>query len=210
MPRPQNTERKQKIEQQARILFRKKGYRKTSYADIAAACGLEKTNIQIHFPHKELFVQSFMEDLLNACDDYFAQSGLKTDNFILNFYLVGQVFYAFLLSEPGFRAMTRDILSDRKLTEQLIQTELNWADEYIRHYSDQSYTDDIAFVMGGIYELMYRQLVRGDVPDPKTIQYKTMTVFMMLEGIDDKGLLDKNAPSIAYEESNAYLLKKLY
>lgn len=210
MPRPQNVERKQKIEQQARILFRRKGYRKTSYADIAAACGLEKTNIQIHFPRKELFIYHFMEDLLNACDDYFAVSDLKTDNFIVNFYLVGQIFYAFLLSEPGLQAMTRDILSDRKLTEGLIQTELDWADDYIRHYSDQSYTDDIAFVMGGIYELLYRHLSIGDVPDPKDIQYKTMSVFMMLEGIDDEALLRENIPSIDYTESTAYLLKKLY
>lgn len=210
MPRPRNVERKEKIEQQARILLREKGYKKTSYTDIAEACGLEKTNIQIHFPRKELFLYHFMEDILNASDDYFAASNLKTDNFLVNFYLVGQVFYAFLLSEPGLQTFTRDILSDRKLTEGLIQTELNWADNYIRSYSNESYTDDIAFVMGGVYELLYRHLSSGNVPDPKDIQYRTMSVFMMLEGMDeDQSLLD-NAPLIDYAKSNAFLMKKLY
>lgn len=210
MARPRNVERKQQIEQQARILFRQKGYKKTSYTDIAEACGLEKTNIQIHFPRKELFIYHFMEDILNASDEYFASANLKTDNFLGNFYLVGQVFYAFLLSEPGLQTLTRDILSDRKLTEGLIQTELNWADAYIRNYSSKSYTDDIAFVMGGVYELLYRHLTAGEVPDPKDIQYKTMNVFMMLEGMDeDRSLLD-SAPSIDYAESNAFLMKKLY
>lgn len=210
MARPRNVERKQQIEQQARILFRQKGYKKTSYTDIAEACGLEKTNIQIHFPRKELFIYHFMEDILNASDEYFASANLKTDKFLGNFYLVGQVFYAFLLSEPGLQTLTRDILSDRKLTEGLIQTELNWADAYIRNYSSKSYTDDIAFVMGGVYELLYRHLTAGEVPDPKDIQYKTMNVFMMLEGMDeDRSLLD-SAPSIDYAESNAFLMKKLY
>jgi len=217
MPRPQNTERKQEIEQQARSLFRIKGYRATSYSDIAAACGLEKTHVQIHFAKKDLFITHLLSDLLDAADEYFEQSGAMSDDYMVNLYLVGQIYHAFLLQDEGMRLLTLDILSERKLTELMIQADLDWADRYISefpHGDEQKILRDITLVMGGVYELVYRSLAAGESVSPKEIQFRTISTFMLLQGIPlEKAsalLSDDAVPDIDFTEAVAYLNNKLF
>ncbi|MBQ2693574.1 MAG: TetR/AcrR family transcriptional regulator, partial [Clostridia bacterium] len=140
------------IERKARLLFLEKGFAKTSYQDIAKVCGVEKTNVQKHFPHKDLFIDHFFEDLLDYSDEFFAKRDMLPNDYYQALYLVGQIHFAFLLSTPELRRLTLDIVSDRKLTEAMISQDVSWATKYLEGFSleeQQTFSDNVAVVMGG-------------------------------------------------------------
>ena len=174
------------IESSARKLFLQKGFAKTSYADIAKACGVEKTNVQKHFPHKDLFIDHFFEDLLDYSDEFFAKRDMLPDDYYQALYLVGQIHFAFLLSTPELRRLTLDIVSDRKLTEAMISQDVTWATKYLKGFSleeQQTFADNVAVVMGGMYELLYRKLSTGSPLDPESFQQLAMNLFVFIQGI---------------------------
>ncbi len=187
MARPLNIERKQEIEYNARALFRKQGYRKTSYSAIAEACGLEKSNVQIHFAKKEFLVESFLQDLLDASAHYVEDNGLKSENDFTNFFTVGQIYHAVLLSEEGLRLFTKDILSDRNCLECMVNENLKWAAEYVPSLTEDD-LQNIAFVMGGSYELLYRELAAGTIPSPVELQTRIMKSFLLLQGLPQEAI----------------------
>jgi AcrR family transcriptional regulator len=53
----------------ALIVFKEKGYHKTSMADLAQACGLMKGSIYHYFPSK----QALMEEILNTLKGYYSE-----------------------------------------------------------------------------------------------------------------------------------------
>ena len=177
------------METKARRLFLEKGYAKTSYADIAAACGVEKTNVQKHFPHKDLFIDRFFEDLLDYADEFFGKRDMLPGNYYQALYLVGQIHFAFLLSTPELLRLTLDIVSDRKLTETMISQDVSWATRYLEGFSleeQQTFADNVAVVMGGMYELLYRKLSTGTPLDPEPFQQLAMNLFVFIQGIPEE------------------------
>lgn len=174
------------METKARRLFLEKGFAKTSYQDIADASGVGKTNVQKHFPHKDVFIDHFFEDLLDYSDEFFGKRGMLPDDYYQALYLVGQIHFAFLLSTPELRRLTLDIVSDRKLTETMISQDVSWATRYLEGFSleeQQTFADNVAVVMGGMYELLYRKLSTGTPLDPESFQQLAMNLFVFLQGI---------------------------
>ena len=172
------------IEQEARRLFLEKGYDATSYSDIAAACNLNKTNVQRHFPKKELFVSHFFEDLLDSSVEYCKEQHLTLDEYYQSLYLIGQLHFGFLIATPELQRLTFDILSHRALTETLIDLDIDWASRYMTDFSLEEktdYADNVATVMGGIYELVYRILRDGRNIDPQKLQKRAMQLFTFVQ-----------------------------
>ncbi len=205
------------IEAKARGLFLTKGYAKTSYADIAEACGLEKTNVQKHFAHKDLFIDHFFEDLLDYADEFIASRGLLPNDYYQALYVVGQIHFAFLLSTPELRRLTLDIVSDRKLSEAMISQDVAWATQYLDGFSleeQESFADNVAVVMGGMYELLYRKLSSGSEIDPETFQLLAMNLFAFIQGIssgETGALFPKNLlNSKDFEEAVVYLMERMF
>ena len=186
MPRPKNNELHEQMTREARRLFIEKGYVATSYADIAQACGVAKTNVQQHFPAKDRFITDFHRDLLDELDAYLADQDKRTNNYYVNLYHIGQLLFAFLLNSEAMRRFTMEIISDRNLTEIMIDQEVEWATNYEVGFSKEElsrFEDDIAMIMGGIYELLYRKLRNNEVPSPQAIQSRIMTQFAFLRGM---------------------------
>ena len=186
MPRPKNKELHEQMTREARRLFMEKGYIATSYADIADACGVAKTNVQQHFPSKGRFIADLYRDLLDELDAYLAEQGQRTDSYFVNLYHIGQLLFTFLLDSEPMRRFTTEIISDRNLTEVMIDQEVEWATNYEVGFSKEElrrFEDDIAMIMGGIYELLYRKLRNNEVPSPQAIQSRIMTQFAFLRGM---------------------------
>lgn len=201
----------------ARALFLEKGYAKTSYADIAKAAGTEKTNVQKHFPHKDLFLDHFFRDLLDHADRFFAEGGMLPDNYYQALYLIGQVHFAFLLSTPGLQQLTLDIVSDRKLTETMIEQDVRWATKYLSGFSleeQQSFADNVAVVMGGMYELLYRRLSSGTPIEPGPFQKLAMNLFTFIQGISPEEAARLFPPDLLtakdYEDAVSFLHKNMF
>ena len=68
----------------------------------------------------------------------------------------------------------------------MIDQEVEWATNYEVGFSKEElsrFEDDIAMIMGGIYELLYRKLRNNEVPSPQAIQSRIMTQFAFLRGM---------------------------
>lgn len=176
MGRKPDIEKKLQIEKAARKLFAEKGFAGTSYQQIAEAMGTEKSNIQRHFPKKEIFVDHLFQDLLDAIAKYLGQT---EENYFRSLYPIGVIYFAFLLS-PRMRKFTTDVLSDRAMTEVIIQKDMEWAAQYLSGFSLEEaagFRDDVAIVMGGTYELVYQHLVSGADTDPRNLMARAIQLF---------------------------------
>lgn len=205
------------IESTARRLFLQNGFAATSYQEIADAAGVAKTNVQKHFPYKDVFIDHFFEDLLDCSDEFFASRGKLPDNYYQALYYVGQIHFAFLLSSPELQRLTLDIVSDRKLTEAMISLDVRWAAKYLEGFSfeeQNTFADNVAVVMGGMYELLYRKLSTGTPLDPQSFQQLAMNLFTFIQGIPREEAAELFPPDLIspeeYAEAIAFLRKKLF
>ena len=129
---------------------------------------------------------SMMAFMLDELDAYLADQDKRTNNYYVNLYHIGQLLFAFLLNSEAMRRFTMEIISDRNLTEIMIDQEVEWATNYEVGFSKEElsrFEDDIAMIMGGIYELLYRKLRNNEVPSPQAIQSRIMTQFAFLRGM---------------------------
>lgn len=180
---------KQRILRAAYLLFLQKGYTNTSLSDIASESGVSKSLVQKHFKKKEAFVEALLRDLLNFADQFLSSHDMITDNYWVNLQLVGQVHYAFLLSDSRHRQLFLDLLEIRNLTERMIRLDLEWAFEYMHEFPDddkESLFDDMTLVMGGTYELVYRFMKEKRSIDIDELQRKSLGLTMFLRGISRK------------------------
>ena len=217
MPRPKNNELHEQMIREARKLFAEKGYAATSYADIAEACGVAKTNVQQHFPSKDLFLSDLYEDMLDELDAFLDESGERTDNYYVNLYRIGQLLFGFLLGSDAMKQFTMDVISHRELTSTMIDLEVRWATSYEVGFSKEelrSFADDIAMIMGGIYELLYRKLRAGEELTPEEIQTRIMGQFAYLRGLPPEEIKALFPPDLIppeeYEAASAHLQQKLF
>lgn len=152
---------KQLIKQAAHQQFLSVGYNATTYQSIADACGLARTNIQYHFPNKTALALSFIEDLLISVRDSLEISPLVTTDRMENMFLIGQVFFAYLLDGENHRKFALDLVSSRALTGEILSLDYSWGLTYLGldlDSLDPSMNEDIIFSMGGFYELLYHSL----------------------------------------------------
>jgi len=217
MGRKVDWETKEVMERAARKLFWKHGFSATSYADIAAAVGKEKSNVQKHFPKKSLFVEHFFEDLLDSVDEFYAARDLRDPDYFVNLYRIGVIHFAFLTETPEMRRFTMDILSDRALTEVLIHADMKWASTYLTVFSLEESTDfqdKVALVMGGVYELVYQMLADGRTVDVLALHQQAMRMFAFVLNLDAAVYGDLFSadliPDGLVEEAVRYLKKQLF
>lgn len=208
---------KEEISYAARQLFLTVGFENASYAAIAEASGKQKTNVQKHFPKKDLFVYDFFSDLLTFTNAYFVEHGNRPEDYYQSLYVVGQIHFAFLLSTPEMRRFTVDILSHRDLTETLINLDMDWATQYLDRFSlkeEEQFRDNVALVMGGVYELIYRRLTTNRDIDPQKLQKQAMNLLIQVQGIDPSSpsaqFQDDLLSPDEYEKAVAYLMEKMF
>jgi AcrR family transcriptional regulator len=211
MGRNPDLEKKLQIEKTARKLFRQKGFAGTSYQQIAEEMGMEKTNVQRHFPRKELFVEHFFQDLLDAIARYYKEKDLAEKEYLCNLYQIGTIYFSFLLS-PDMQKFTTDVLSDRRLTEVMIQKDMQWAAAYLTAFSLKEPADfrgDVALVMGGTYELLYQHLTGNITTDPQALMAQAILLFAYTLQAPAPDLTELFVSQSFIDEAVAYLEKQL-
>lgn len=208
MGRKPDFEKKLQIEKTARRLFVKKGFAGTSYQQIADAMGTEKSNIQRHFPKKEIFVDHLFQDLLDAAAKFYDP---VEENYFRSLYQIGVIYFAFLLS-PQMRQFTTDVLSERALTEVIIQKDMQWAAEYLSGFEleeQPGFRDDVALVMGGVYELVYQHLVGGVETDPRDLMSRAIELFAFTLNQPFPAMPVDSVPDSFVEGAVEFLLEQL-
>lgn len=172
---------------------------------------MEKTNVQRHFPRKELFVEHFFQDLLDAIARYYKEKDLAEKEYLCNLYQIGTIYFSFLLS-PDMQKFTTDVLSDRRLTEVMIQKDMQWAAAYLTAFSLKEPADfrgDVALVMGGTYELLYQHLTGNITTDPQALMAQAILLFAYTLQAPAPDLTELFVSQSFIDEAVAYLEKQL-
>lgn len=217
MAKQKNIKTREYILNVAYALFAKQGYEKTTYLEIADASNNTRTRVQYYFPKKEFLAISFFEKLLDESAAYLSQNKKNTGNTFADLYLVGQIFYNFLLNTKNLKQFTLDIISSRALTEEILSFDEKWALDYMNINAStvsEEFSDEVCLGTGGFYELLYRNLKHNkkiDVAKQLGIVIVNLMVRMGYDSNDAKCILSKYelmAPDLV--TANEYLLFKIF
>lgn len=191
MPRPENPELKNEILAQARGLFRAKGYRATSYADIARAAGTTKGLLQYYFPRKDQIATTLMTEVLEraqAALGYVEPPEPGSAEACRQLYRIGQLFFGYLLEGGAYARFLQDITSDLDLVEDVLAFNIGWALGYAQlaeHAGEREVVEGIVMTMGGFYALLHYDLTHGFQMDVRRHLRVVMREFMHATGFSE-------------------------
>lgn len=168
------------IESAAYGLFRKVGYKLTSYTMIAEEGGVGRPLVQYYFPKKDDIATSFILRILDSIADLVDAAGKSSELPQGRLAQLGQVYYAFLLSDEAMRRLALDLLSSRHVTGRVIEANAAYTIPLLNPSADDStrFVEASVKATGGVYELMFRGLERGLPLDPTDLALQNTAAFM--------------------------------
>lgn len=196
-------------------LIMEKGYAKTSYTDIAKACGLTRPLVQYYFPKKEMFMREFIERLLELCGSYLHQRKLNTGSCFTDFYLTGFMYFTFLLENEELIPLAKDLIATRSATESISSVMTQWvaSQDELRSYEYRAVETAVITTMGGVYDLIFHRLSEGGPDDIPSLLAWAIKGTMVQLGMDAESLAEsfkENAlPEATAKAANEYLLEEM-
>ncbi len=186
MGRKRNEEERTRLYKTAVALFADRGYKATKIQDIAAAAGVEKTQVQHYFPKKDLFISRLLEEILDEIVKVADESGLHSENPFVMLYYVGYAHLDFLVHDDSMKLISKDIFEERTLTTDFIETEIKWVAEQFpgAGKEKEQIATAIRMTMGGLYEQLNYLLGEGKEIDTEYLVSTSIRVVTMLNGMD--------------------------
>ena len=164
-------------------LFFEKGCNDTSYADIAAACGLTRSVVQYYFPKKEAFVQDLATRYLDAI---VANIEVDAEAPLMTLCVTGLVHYGELLRDAALRRFYIDLLSTPSLVFATVNHQGKWAAGLL---ADQPVTgvsleDQLAVHILGSYDLIAKGWAEGRNLTAEYVERACFVPFCLALGYD--------------------------
>lgn len=168
------------IESAAYRLFRKVGYKLTSYTMIAEESGVGRPLVQYYFPKKDDIAMSFILRILNSIEGIMGSSGKASQIPQGRVAQLGQVYYAFLLSSDEMKRLALDLLTSRQVTSRVIEANASYTIPLLGSSPGDGsrLVESSVKATGGVYELMFRGLERGVPLDPADLALQNTAAFM--------------------------------
>ena len=168
------------IESAAFGLFRKVGYRLTSYTMIAEESGVGRPLVQYYFPKKSEIATNFILRILGSIAALVDATGKLSQLPQGRLAQLGQVYYAFLLSSDEMRRLALDLLSSRQVTSRVIEANASYTLPLLNPAANDAsrLVEASVKATGGIYELMFRGLERGLALNPTDLALQNTAAFM--------------------------------
>ena len=201
------------IESTAYRLFRKIGYKLTSYTMIAEESGIGRPLVQYYFPKKDDIATSFIFRVLGSIVDLVDSAGKSSQLPQGRLVQLGQMYYAFLLSSDEMKRLTLDLFSSRQVTSKVIEANATYTLPILNSADDDStrLVEASVKATGGVYELMFRGLERELPLDPTDLALQNTAAFMAFSSdmgyeeaanllkleLLDEGTVDSMMPELA-------------
>lgn len=167
MARPENPELRAKIVDEACSLFREKGYKATSYADLASAADITKGLLQYYFPKKEQLATQVMTLVLDKSIAALGITQPASAHSVAAYnelYRIGQTFFAYLLAPGHYQQFLGDVVSNLDLVDSVLAFNLNWAMGYAQEgdrTQDDAVLESVIMTMGGFYSMLHYSIAHG-------------------------------------------------
>ena len=168
------------IESAAYKLFRETGYKLTSYTAIAEASGVGRPLVQYYFPKKDDLATSFILKVLESITGLVDATGKASPSPQGRIAQLGQVYYAFLLSDEQMRRLALDLFSSRQVTGKVIEANAVYTIPLLGSAAedDEQLVEASVKATGGVYELMFRGLEKGLSLDPADLAVQNVAAFL--------------------------------
>lgn len=170
------------IESAAYKLFREIGYKLTSYTAIAEASGVGRPLVQYYFPKKDDLATRFILKVLESITGLVDATGKASPSPQGCIVQLGQVYYAFLLSDEKMRRLAYDLFSSRQVTGKVIETNAAYTIPLLGSAAEDAerLVEASVKATGGVYELMFRGLEKGLPLDPAGLAVQNVAAFLAL------------------------------
>lgn len=167
------------IRKTAFLLFRKLGYKATSYSMIAEESGQGRPLVQYYYPKKEEIAIEFIEEALKTIIQTVQFDSALSDTPELQTLHTGQLYYSFLLWDEDMRRFTKEVLENRAISSHLVEVN---ADRSLPHLVTEQDVEPVRAISikatGGVYELLYLQLQKGDLYKPGEYALQNTATFL--------------------------------
>lgn len=180
-PKTTDTNTRSKIERAAFRIFHDRGIGAATYTAIAEESGHGRPLVQYYFPAKNDLVLSFVEKIMQSAQATIEESQYSSSVREAQTVRLSQVYFGYMLSTPGMRTFTLDLLSSRHRTSRLIRLAAAWALPFVAERSEDPMLFNASVISsGGIYEYIYVELSEGRVPPYNLITLHTFAIFRVL------------------------------
>lgn len=169
-------------------LFMEKGYQSTSYTDLAERSGVSRSLVQYYFPKKDLLARRCAKAIVIASQNVASAEMKQPRSQVGSAYVTSQVLLATLLMTAGSRQFLFDLLRDRDLEQQLIIQDYQLSHRAFAVADDEQarIPDKVIMVAGGLGELVYSYLTRGEVPEISSILKPMVLIHASIFGLVDE------------------------
>lgn len=210
LPTTDAVSKKELILHAAFRLLMEKGYKNTSYSDIAYESNCTRALVQYHYPKKDYFITAFVDRLLEAVDEQVRSRGLMTGSCFTDFSITGHLYFNFLLANEGLRPLALDLIEASLIVIERMEA---WQHRYpeLDDLDDALILDAVLCAVGGAHELIYHHLMH-DIPiDLHLLLARTISSYALLLGFGQETVDDllKRPPldNAVIDEANAELLR---
>lgn len=212
MVRPKNGKKKAEIVRCAAMLFRKVGYTATTYQAIADEMGESRALIQHYFPQKSEFATIFFSTLSHSVTEVLDSAGKLHGDKYIDFYLVSQVYYAYLTTNEPTKLFVEEVLGDRCLSDEVLLLNLEWMTEFLREETAEEAAwslDSILVRGGGLLTFIHYWLPKGRVLNVEPFIKDNIVERMAHSGMHPAAAEATLAPHRIDEEEMAAFLEEL-
>lgn len=180
MARPRNEKAREEILRQAADLFSKNGYNATSLADIARACGIEKTKVQYYFPYKENLIREFLDRCLSLIADMTEELDKQRFDELGKAFYMGAVSFDFIANSKRMQKMSGDIIESRSLTSSFMPSYFRF-DQWLMK---EPFNEDAnVMAIGAVYDLLYHYICNGKKIDSRKFVENSYFIFTSFHGM---------------------------
>lgn len=187
MPKSRNVQTEQAIRLAALQLFLEKGYAATSYTDLAKRSEVARPLVQRYYPQKDLLAVGCVAAVREATARVRDEAFPDVVHPLVRLYLLGQVNVATYSACDGIRRLMVDVLRDRDLTRKTIAEGFRWtmteALPDAAQMDGEKPPDEILMAMGGLYEVVYAYLKRGEMPPVSACTLPSVRTFARINAI---------------------------
>lgn len=166
MARHRNEETIASAQAAAQAIMLEAGYEAASYTAIAERSSIARTTVQHYFPRKEEFATSLMTRIAAIAQERARTIAPEGESLLAVYYLTVQISYGVFYLTEGTRRFLFDLTVSRDLQHAAAPDYIKGAMEVLPlgAISDRDLFD-LQFAIGGIYEMHYLFLTRGETPE---------------------------------------------
>ncbi|ACV22790.1 Uncharacterised protein [Slackia heliotrinireducens] len=189
MARKRNEETVAAIRKAAFEIMLESGYVACTYTELAKLTGIPRTTVQHYLPEKNMIANEFMSCIAELCLQHGRMLAGEDQRPVVVYFLTGQTSHGLYYSTPGLRQFLLDVSASRDLQYAVTPDFYDW---YLQMQDIEapdvcdSVQDAMTFDNGGVYEVHYKCIKDGRVPNIAFLNRRALETLAGIMGVSSE------------------------